>query len=62
MCWCTPNIRTPNCGRIGCHPPKPKIDWEKVFSEFDNRRVYALLPSQKEHIQILVEKQLAGEG
>lgn len=22
MCWCTPEIRTPNCGAIGCHPPR----------------------------------------
>lgn len=21
MCWCTPEIRTPNCGKMGCHPP-----------------------------------------
>lgn len=21
MCWCTPGIRTPNCGAINCHPP-----------------------------------------
>lgn len=21
MCWCTPMLRTPNCGRPNCHPP-----------------------------------------
>jgi hypothetical protein len=21
MCWCRPEIRTPNCGRPECHPP-----------------------------------------
>lgn len=21
MCWCTPNVRTPQCERPGCHPP-----------------------------------------
>lgn len=21
MCWCKPNMRTPNCGDIGCIPP-----------------------------------------
>lgn len=25
MCWCRPEIRTPQCNRPGCHPPaKPK--------------------------------------
>ena len=25
MCWCRPEIRTPDCGRPECHPPgKPK--------------------------------------
>jgi hypothetical protein len=23
MCWCTPEIRTPNCGKPGCVPPAP---------------------------------------
>ena len=23
MCWCTPEIRTPWCGKPGCHPPLP---------------------------------------
>ena len=22
MCWCNPNLRTPCCGEIGCHPPE----------------------------------------
>lgn len=22
MCWCTPEIRTPFCGKPGCHPPR----------------------------------------
>ena len=22
MCWCRPEVRTPNCGRVECHPPK----------------------------------------
>jgi hypothetical protein len=22
MCWCNPNIRTPNCGKPNCHPNK----------------------------------------
>lgn len=21
MCWCTPELRTPNCGKPNCHPP-----------------------------------------
>jgi len=21
MCWCRPEIRTPNCDRVECHPP-----------------------------------------
>jgi hypothetical protein len=21
MCWCTPNLRTPWCGKPGCNPP-----------------------------------------
>lgn len=21
MCWCRPEIRTPQCDRPGCHPP-----------------------------------------
>lgn len=21
MCWCTPSIRTPHCGKPTCHPP-----------------------------------------
>lgn len=21
MCWCTPALKVPNCGRPGCHPP-----------------------------------------
>lgn len=24
MCKCTPNIRTPFCGKLGCEWPKPK--------------------------------------
>ncbi len=22
MCWCNPEIRTPNCGKIQCYPPR----------------------------------------
>lgn len=25
MCWCTPEIRTPCCGKPGCHPPQKTI-------------------------------------
>jgi len=21
MCWCNPNVRTPNCGKLDCVPP-----------------------------------------
>lgn len=21
MCWCNPSIRTPQCKKVGCHPP-----------------------------------------
>lgn len=26
MCWCTPNIRTPYCGKPGCAPPQRTQD------------------------------------
>lgn len=25
MCWCTPTIRTPWCGRPGCEPPDAEV-------------------------------------
>jgi hypothetical protein len=25
MCWCTPEIRTPFCGKAGCVPPKQNV-------------------------------------
>lgn len=25
MCWCRPEVRTPNCGRPGCKPPDETI-------------------------------------
>jgi hypothetical protein len=28
MCWCTPSIRTPFCGRADCHPPR--VDFAKA--------------------------------
>lgn len=27
MCWCRPEIRTPNCGSPACHPPT-EVDWK----------------------------------
>lgn len=26
MCWCNPNIRTPQCKSINCIPPAPVIE------------------------------------
>lgn len=26
MCWCTPSIRTPFCGKPGCHPPVERAE------------------------------------
>lgn len=35
MCWCTPEIRTPNCGKINCHPPVKthKSELEEIIGE-----------------------------
>lgn len=33
MCRCTPEIRTPFCGKIGCEAPKQRIDVEGVRLE-----------------------------
>lgn len=33
MCWCNPNIRTPDCGKLECHPPEVP-DRQKVRSTF----------------------------
>lgn len=27
MCYCDPSIRTPNCGRYGCHPGHPNYPY-----------------------------------
>ena len=37
MCWCTPMLRTPNCGKPNCIPP-PRT--------FDNLPIIAPLPEQ----------------
>lgn len=45
MCWCTPEIRTPFCGKAHCTPPPPKSDVSKlqqwVNSTPERRRAYA---------------------
>jgi hypothetical protein len=35
MCWCTPEIRTPNCGKIGCYPPRDEelVRENKIMKE-----------------------------
>lgn len=35
MCWCRPEIRTPNCGRIGCYPPDKSKELEKAITDRD---------------------------
>ena len=31
MCKCTPSIRTPYCGKLGCTPPNPEqLDYTKT--------------------------------
>lgn len=47
MCKCTPGIRTPYCGRLGCRPPSTKIqqlpvDQEHISYEFGMLFVAAL--------------------
>lgn len=32
MCWCRPAIRTPYCGRVGCHPPVYAERYEPIAS------------------------------
>lgn len=40
MCWCRPEVRTPNCGGPNCHPPIAKpvkaqvIDIEEAMPHF----------------------------
>ncbi len=39
MCLCTPEIRTPFCGKIGCQWPNEKVEYgndEKVANEIVN--------------------------
>ena len=42
MCWCTPSIRTPDCGSPECHPPNKTVkpgkrsEWQlRVIDERD---------------------------
>lgn len=32
MCWCTPSIRTPFCGKPGCHPPTQQAEVQPTAS------------------------------
>lgn len=30
MCWCTPELRTPDCGKPDCHPPgRPDLKFKR---------------------------------
>lgn len=35
MCWRTPEIRTPNCGAIGCYPPDKSKELSELQSKYD---------------------------
>jgi len=37
MCWCTPNIRTPCCGKPECHP-RDKAEHNAANTEIDALR------------------------
>lgn len=40
MCWCTPSIRTPHCGKIDCVPPqetRKPCDHKFVFMRQEQR-------------------------
>lgn len=62
MCWCNPNVRTPNCGSVDCVPPiSVKIDFGNIRvkeeSVLGGAMAYALAkldamakPSPPEHI------------
>ena len=46
MCKCTPGIRTPYCGKIGCE--WPKTDPEKII--LDNEAKALLLEYREENV------------
>ncbi len=44
MCWCDPEVRTPCCGKPGCHPPgHPEITSMDGFKQEDEPK----LPSEE---------------
>lgn len=59
MCWCNPEIRTPNCGKTNCIPPQPSptpedrkmSEWIKVEDRLPskNELVVAYCRASKEH-------------
>lgn len=56
MCKCTPNIRTPFCGKIGCEWPKDEVDLgdghRLIFSDFEGQR----------HVGAMIEHRRPGDG
>lgn len=51
MCKCTPNIRTPFCGRPGCEWPKQK---EKTK---ENKRTFLILDKTSgNHVEITIDE------
>lgn len=49
MCWCRPNVRTPNCGGIDCHPPIAL----PVVGVYDNREVWEKGPNDATFAEIV---------
>ncbi|AUR94185.1 hypothetical protein NVP1193O_054 [Vibrio phage 1.193.O._10N.286.52.C6] len=42
MCYCNKSIRTPCCGKIGCHPPslerKTEVNVFKLFDSLEDKK------------------------
>lgn len=36
MCWCRPEVRTPNCGRLECHPKVVVggVDYKELLKKY----------------------------